>query len=52
MKILSIDVGIYNLAICILNVNEKCNGCGGCLETDYFEETSEGFAKAKEGIII
>ena len=36
----------------ILNVNEKCNGCGGCLETDYFEETSEGFAKAKEGIII
>ena len=23
MKILSIDVGIYNLAICILNVNEK-----------------------------
>ena len=39
MKILSIDVGIYNLAICILNVNEK-------IEIEYWSDLN--ILKCKE----
>lgn len=39
MKILSIDVGIYNLAICILNVNEK-------IEIEYWSDLN--ILKGKE----
>lgn len=33
-------------------VNEKCNGCGGCLESPYFIENSDGFAEVKKGTIV
>lgn len=33
-------------------VNEKCNGCGGCLESSYFEEKDIGYAQVKRGAVI
>lgn len=35
-----------------VHVNEKCNGCGGCLNSDYFEEMDNGDVQTKAGVII
>lgn len=35
-----------------IKVNDKCNGCGGCLDSVYFEEMDNGCAQIIPGTII